>query len=92
MCLLQVSSLSFIHKGDDAVKLLQYVGNPIVEGSFGVDVICHGIFGGLHRIAFIETRELLSSSGNILPSNTNLPTFCRVLVLLLPFVVNKILF
>ena len=76
MCLLQVSILPFLHKGDDAVMLLQCVGNPIVEGGFSVDVICHGIFGGLYRITFFEIRDLFLNSGTVLPSNTNLPTIC----------------
>ena len=76
MFLLQVCSLYFLHKVDAAVTLLQCVGNPIVEGGFSVDVICRGIFGGLYRVALFEIRELFPSSGTILPSNKNLPTFC----------------
>ena len=76
MCIIQVSSPSFLHKGDDAVTLLQCVGNLIVEGRFSVNVICLGIFGGLYRISLFEIRELYPSSGTILSSNTNLPTFC----------------
>ena len=41
-----------------------------------IDVICHSIFGCLHRVALFEIRELLPSSGSMLPPNTNFPTFC----------------
>ena len=85
MCLLQVSSLSFIHNGDDAATLLQCVGNPIVEGRFSVNVIFRSIFGGLHRVALFEIRDLLPSSGTIPPSNTN----CRNL-LSIDFRLNQI--
>ena len=34
------------------------------------------IFGGLHRVALFEIRELSPRSGTIIPSNTNLPNFC----------------
>ena len=79
-------------EGDDAVTLLKCVGNPLVEGRLSFDVIFRGIFGGLHRVALFEIRELLPSSGTIIPSNTNLPTFCRALLLLLSYGVNKLLF
>jgi hypothetical protein len=55
----EIAGSPFANEGYYLVTLLQYTGNPPVEGWLVVNALGHGIFSGLKRVRFLEVSKVL---------------------------------